>query len=341
MQDVEVGRPEFDKAFLIQGNDEAKMRALFANPRIRELIQAQPQVAFGIIDNDGWGGVKFPDGVDELYFMLMGIVADVERLKSLVDLLTETLNHLCYADDADKDEITLLIETLRAPGGQIKDGNFVLWDGDAPRREAAEELGRLKNAKAVEPLTQVLNDADKGLREKSAWALGEIGDRRIVPALIPLLGDEAKNNRGNFSGRSPVADALRKLGKSELVEAFSQALFHSKTAMQSLKDYRREFGQAFIRALGSPDVSTAVNAAWALSELGTLEALPHLRSQRHALRFPNPQLKEIWDQAIATLQSLSALPRAADATTLNAETLPRTAGAPEPNTETLPRAADK
>ena len=30
---MDVGYPEFDEAFIIQGNDEAKLRALFANPK--------------------------------------------------------------------------------------------------------------------------------------------------------------------------------------------------------------------------------------------------------------------------------------------------------------------
>src|SRR5437870_1980999 len=33
MQDVEVGFAEFDDAFVIKGTDEAKLRALFANPK--------------------------------------------------------------------------------------------------------------------------------------------------------------------------------------------------------------------------------------------------------------------------------------------------------------------
>src|SRR5512136_2485528 len=41
MQDIEVGDPEFDRDFIIKGNDEFKVLALFGNPRIRQLIQAQ------------------------------------------------------------------------------------------------------------------------------------------------------------------------------------------------------------------------------------------------------------------------------------------------------------
>jgi len=35
MQDIEVGDPDFDEAFIIKGNDEDRVRVLFANPKIR------------------------------------------------------------------------------------------------------------------------------------------------------------------------------------------------------------------------------------------------------------------------------------------------------------------
>ena len=43
MQDIEVGDPEFDEAFIIKGNDEARVRELFADPKLRPLILAQPR----------------------------------------------------------------------------------------------------------------------------------------------------------------------------------------------------------------------------------------------------------------------------------------------------------
>ena len=47
MQDIEVGDPEFDEAFIIKGNDESKVRDLFANPKIRQMIQDQPKIRLG------------------------------------------------------------------------------------------------------------------------------------------------------------------------------------------------------------------------------------------------------------------------------------------------------
>jgi hypothetical protein len=45
MQDVEMGEPEFDRHFVIKGNDLAEVRARFTNPRIRELVSAQRSIS--------------------------------------------------------------------------------------------------------------------------------------------------------------------------------------------------------------------------------------------------------------------------------------------------------
>ena len=100
MQDVEVGFPEFDRDFIIKGTDEGRLRILFANNRIRDLIQAQPRVRFEVIDDEGWFGAQFPDGVDELKFMVPGVLKDIDRLKLLFDLFAQTLKELCAMGSA-------------------------------------------------------------------------------------------------------------------------------------------------------------------------------------------------------------------------------------------------
>jgi len=95
MQDIEVGDPEFDEAFIIKSNDEGTVRELLANPRIRQMIQALPRVRLEIKDNEGWFGTKFPDDADELYFLAPGVIKDVALLKSLFDLFATTLDQLC------------------------------------------------------------------------------------------------------------------------------------------------------------------------------------------------------------------------------------------------------
>jgi len=104
MQDIEVGYPEFDDEFIIQGNDERKLRLLFANPTIRRFIEDQPKISLEVKDDEGWFGAHFPKGVDELYFQVIGVIKEVERLKLLYELFAETLNHLCNIDSAYKDD---------------------------------------------------------------------------------------------------------------------------------------------------------------------------------------------------------------------------------------------
>ena len=100
MQDIEVGFPEFDEAFVIKGNDEAKLRALFVNEKIRRLMESQPEIDLEVRDDEGWFGTHFPEGVDELRFHVVGIVKDIDRLKHLFDLFAEVLNHLCHIGSA-------------------------------------------------------------------------------------------------------------------------------------------------------------------------------------------------------------------------------------------------
>jgi len=102
MQDVQVGHEPFDIDFVIKGSDEGMLRALFANPKIRELITQQKDIHFTVKDDEGWFGAAFPEGVDELYFAVIGVIKDVERLKLLYELFGETLEQLCVIGSARK-----------------------------------------------------------------------------------------------------------------------------------------------------------------------------------------------------------------------------------------------
>jgi hypothetical protein len=104
MQDVEVGFPEFDDQFIIQGNDELKLQLLFQKPTIRQLIEVQPEINLDVKDDDGWLSTTFPEGVDQLSFRVVGVIKDVERLKQLYQLFAEVLHQLCQIGSAYKDD---------------------------------------------------------------------------------------------------------------------------------------------------------------------------------------------------------------------------------------------
>ena len=103
MQDIEIGDEDFDRDFILKSNQEPKLRELLGSTKIRELISQQPQIYFAVKDDEGFFGSSFPGGVDELYFQVVGIVKDVERLKLLYALFAETLEQLCRIGSARED----------------------------------------------------------------------------------------------------------------------------------------------------------------------------------------------------------------------------------------------
>ena len=68
------------------------------------MIEDQPRIHLEVKDSEGWFGPKFPENVDELYFRVVGVIKDVERLKSLFDLFAAVLNQLCRIGSAYKQE---------------------------------------------------------------------------------------------------------------------------------------------------------------------------------------------------------------------------------------------
>ena len=109
MQDIDIGDPDFDRDYVIQGNDECKVLALFGNPKIRRLIQVQPSFHLQVQDDEGWFSATFPEGVDELHFQVVGVIKDVERLKLLYELFAEMLNHLCHIGSAYENDPKLAL----------------------------------------------------------------------------------------------------------------------------------------------------------------------------------------------------------------------------------------
>lgn len=100
MQDVEVGHPDFDRDFVIKGTDDAKLRQIFGNARIRELIAAQPRVHFEVKDARGlfarnFSAEKPPEDIDVLEFSVHHTIKDKEHLRLMFDLFAETLDELC------------------------------------------------------------------------------------------------------------------------------------------------------------------------------------------------------------------------------------------------------
>jgi hypothetical protein len=99
-QDVEVGFRDFDEAFVVKGTSTSKLKQLFADEELRRRIDAQPELNLSVRDHEGWFGPEFPSDADELLLQVGGDLRDVERLKSMFDLLAGTLDQLCRIGSA-------------------------------------------------------------------------------------------------------------------------------------------------------------------------------------------------------------------------------------------------
>ena len=222
------------------------------------------------------------------------------------------------------------------------------------QQSAALLLGRLKAKEAVPELLSALRSLDPDLRAAALWALGEIGETQIVPALIPLLSDgqwatvrwmDEPPERQKKSQRicDWAAEALTKLGEGELVRAFWGVLERGdKEALKFLRSHprRKAIVEELTRVLEreGTGVTRACNVAWALGEMGAIEALPKLRKVARAW-FTLERVREACKRAIAKLEMLSRLPRPADLTAFATSNLPKPADLTELSTETLPRPA--
>lgn len=104
MEDIEIGYPEFDSNFILKGNDKDKVRTLFTDTELQELIEVQPRLHLEIKDDEGWFGTDFPEGVDELYFQVVGVIKDMDLLEALFDLFSKVLDNLCIMGSAYEED---------------------------------------------------------------------------------------------------------------------------------------------------------------------------------------------------------------------------------------------
>ena len=85
---------------MIQGNDTERLRRLFASEAVRDALMAEPEFWIEVRDDEGWFSTRFPQGVDELFFQITGVVTDPARLRRFFDIFTEVLLQLCWIDGA-------------------------------------------------------------------------------------------------------------------------------------------------------------------------------------------------------------------------------------------------
>lgn len=118
------------------------------------------------------------DGVARAAARELGRLANPRSFKPLADLLGNREVHESVAEALIRiggRAIEVLTETLRSEDSLV-------------RKNAARVLGEVRDARAVEPLVEVLQgDPDCTVRTVAAHALGQIKDKRAIWALVNTL----------------------------------------------------------------------------------------------------------------------------------------------------------
>ncbi|MEM6765691.1 MAG: DUF3137 domain-containing protein [Bacteroidota bacterium] len=104
LQDIIIGHKQFDHDFIIQGNDERKLKVLFDNDVIRKIISWQPYIHLSSKVDDEWVIDEWREGISELVFITPSLIMDKDRLRDLYELFAELLNHLCHMGSAYEDD---------------------------------------------------------------------------------------------------------------------------------------------------------------------------------------------------------------------------------------------
>lgn len=106
---------------------------------------------------------------------------------------------------------------------QVKDLQF----------HAARSLGEIKDPRAVEPLIAALKDSDSEFREQAAQSLGKLKDPRAVEPLIAVIKAPALTDPALIDPdrkvRNTAADALGRIGSPEAVNFLITALHEHNT----------------------------------------------------------------------------------------------------------------
>lgn len=195
------------------------------------------------------------------------------------------------------------------------------------RIEAINALGALKAKSAVEPLLEIIaEEREPFIVKKAIQALGEIGDPRAIPALVPLL---FKENRGlSFYAESsfalfqigrPASDAVLAVLRGEDKKVLGWArengvmtpAIYAKAA-QLAGDFRdRRAEQALISQLGfrsqfiDVQLFVRIRAADALGRLRSSAAVGRLEAMLDEEEQP---AREEYIRALARIGGRNAIP---------------------------------
>jgi phycocyanobilin lyase alpha subunit len=130
----------------------------------------------------------------------------------------------------EPEAIDALLDALTDEEDRAPDGGFPL------RRNAARALGKLGDRRAVPALIEALSCDDFHVREAAAQALEGLKDPRCIPALVALLSEEAAQEPDHATSLpqpyDSILEALGTLGATDAIAVIEPFLSHAIPRVQ-------------------------------------------------------------------------------------------------------------
>lgn len=170
-------------------------------------------------------------------------------------------------------------------------------DSSIPK-SAVQALGDLGDKKAVDALMAVLKERSGSIRDAAAEALGKIGDTKAIALLQTSLWQTFEKS-ADKSLREAATSALIKMGAPSIegfVQAFGTTLEKALHAASALEKMGEVAVEPLIAALKHTTLPIRAFATATLGNLGSKEAVPHL--------IPLLKDKQVSNAAIAALGKL-------------------------------------
>ena len=169
-----------------------------------------------------------PDEKNKLLKKYQEKVISLEEAKRVKEILKEDLD-LVGEDTQSAIAIGLLLIGLDARIGYLDAISKLKDGGPDVRRRAAMDLGRIGDARAVEPLISALKDKDRDVCNKAEEALEKIG----AEAVEPLIG-ELKD--GHASVRANVARTLGRIGSRLILDSVGKVIIGEDELSRIIED---------------------------------------------------------------------------------------------------------
>jgi hypothetical protein len=170
------------------------------------------------------------------------------------------------------------------------------------RWAAAQELGRLGDPAAVDPLVRALDrKGDDGLRVSAIKSLAMIDHAAVVPALV-----EAARHDPASGVRITAVDALAMLGDPRGIDMLVDLVLEPAPTILVTSERRirpAEGGRFFAHVVAGRDEEIAFTRRWALKrlrELRATEALPRLEAAPRPRSF---RVRLAFSRTLRTLRS--------------------------------------